>query len=118
LYAVSADWIDLKLKASDVPFGKNTKTVELAAGKVLMLYKFESMVRISRRSPALLVVEHLGSDALLTIHICLSWQHLSELAAVPVRSVQQKSGCRDKHDSSLQELSTAAASAASCRTVF
>lgn len=28
-----------------MPFGKNTKTVELAAGKVLMLYKFENMVR-------------------------------------------------------------------------
>ncbi|WIA30630.1 hypothetical protein OEZ86_000708 [Tetradesmus obliquus] len=41
------DWIDLKLKASDVPFGKNTKTVELAAGKVLMLYKFENMVFVS-----------------------------------------------------------------------
>jgi hypothetical protein len=47
-----ADWIDLKLKASDVPFGKNTKTVELAAGKVLMLYKFENMVRCLADSPA------------------------------------------------------------------
>jgi hypothetical protein len=48
--AAAVDWIDLKLKASDVPFGKNTKTVELAAGKVLMLYKFENMVRLPRFS--------------------------------------------------------------------
>jgi hypothetical protein len=48
--AAAVDWIDLKLKASDVPFGKNTKTVELAAGKVLMLYKFENMVRLRRYS--------------------------------------------------------------------
>eukprot|EP00879_Flechtneria_rotunda_P002047 GHRR01002226.1.p1 GENE.GHRR01002226.1~~GHRR01002226.1.p1 ORF type:complete len:225 (+),score=52.89 GHRR01002226.1:244-918(+) len=41
------DWIDLKLKAGDIPLGKATKPVELATGRVLMLYKFDNKVYIS-----------------------------------------------------------------------
>ena len=41
------DWIDLRVKANDVPIGKNTKPIELATGRTLMLYKFENMVFIS-----------------------------------------------------------------------
>lgn len=46
-FALAADWIDLKLKVNDIPIGKNTKPVELATGRTLMLYKFENMVFIS-----------------------------------------------------------------------
>jgi len=39
--------VDLKVKATDVPVGKNTKPLILASGKALMLYKFEDMVFVS-----------------------------------------------------------------------
>lgn len=37
----------MKFKASDIPIGKNTKPIELATGKTLMLYKFDGMLYIS-----------------------------------------------------------------------
>lgn len=47
VFLVFADWIDLKTRANDVAIGRNTKPIELATGRTLMLYKFENMVFIS-----------------------------------------------------------------------
>jgi hypothetical protein len=77
-----------------VPFGKNTKTVELAAGKVLMLYKFENMVRLPRYlqpscCSCTLFNSHFASPAVEAAPACMFSTSLAAESFIPMQCMHR-----------------------------